>query len=860
MGIQAQNIVIAFRSIQPEQLHMCLQQRASYNHKNDAISSHNISESIFQSLAYTQYPTYSHEEIANIYNILCEQMESPDKRHPGDLSVFNLLVRMGQRVLLWKLHDAPSCEFSKLFSWRNVYQNLGQDIVTTAYLAYEDIRRGGFTRQDFDWVPILRTNNKRLNLLLSKGLAENHCHLGGTTQNFPVTWACLMNHVEAIKGVSTWLNLNLQPQLSRGASSNVWPWEKRLIWAAWLRLRLFKRLAGLDGSVSNYSLFDLDRSFHPIVELKKEITSVRFLFGARVKVPASKPDVLDYALRISDCQNGLFQSTNRLLSGERSFLYRCFRACFDGTFDSELQDWFYMYLLIKSNFRAEIVQVNQQVGFYNFMEYQNRKDMAFDKFPAYKAEAIRLSINANQTYQSIQSFEVRIGPRNTPADLHLQIRKNEDYVKAGGAIREDCHLFYVYHFIKTPDNAFSNKERPRNIGVRNASRVTAQALAYSLQHNQYLNERVLGIDAANLEIGCRPEVFAIAFRYLRALPPSNRKLGFHTKQLFPKVHVTYHAGEDFLDIADGLRAIDEAIHFLKMERGDRIGHALALGIDPKLHYTFKRNRVILPKQDLLDNLVWLKFRAHELNIPMSEDQLSVLQYKAEELFYEIYGSFFQQIYPGRTANESLHEYYCSMQLRGDDPELYFKLPFREVTSFMTNSWNDYRLCPDSKLSIYRQLDSIAYLYHAYHFDKGVRERGEKTEIFVIKPAYISLIHDMQDRLAEKLAEKGIMIECNPTSNYLIGTFKRYDQHPIIRFNNFGLIRRDGTYVPSPQLSVSINTDDLGVFDTSLENEYAMLAAALLYAKEDGSPIYASESIYKYLDNIREMGLEQSFGI
>ena len=83
MGIQAQNIVIAFRSIQPEQLHMCLQQRASYNHKNDAISSHNISESIFQSLAYTQYPTYSHEEIANIYNILCEQMESPDKRHPG---------------------------------------------------------------------------------------------------------------------------------------------------------------------------------------------------------------------------------------------------------------------------------------------------------------------------------------------------------------------------------------------------------------------------------------------------------------------------------------------------------------------------------------------------------------------------------------------------------------------------------------------------------------------------------------------------------------------------------------------------------------------------------------------------------
>jgi hypothetical protein len=30
----------------------------------------------------------------------------------------------------------------------------------------------------------------------------------------------------------------------------------------------------------------------------------------------------------------------------------------------------------------------------------------------------------------------------------------------------------------------------------------------------------------------------------------------------------------------------------------------------------------------------------------------------------------------------------------------------------------------------------------------------------------------------------------------------------------------------PQLSVSINTDDLGIFDTSLENEFALMAAAL----------------------------------
>lgn len=42
--------------------------------------------------------------------------------------------------------------------------------------------------------------------------------------------------------------------------------------------------------------------------------------------------------------------------------------------------------------------------------------------------------------------------------------------------------------------------------------------------------------------------------------------------------MTYHTGEDFLDIVDGLRAIDEALLFLQMEKGERLGHAMALGV------------------------------------------------------------------------------------------------------------------------------------------------------------------------------------------------------------------------------------------------------------------------------------------
>ena len=80
----------------------------------------------------------------------------------------------------------------------------------------------------------------------------------------------------------------------------------------------------------------------------------------------------------------------------------------------------------------------------------------------------------------------------------------------------------------------------------------------------------------------------------------------------------------------------------------------------------------------------------------------------------------------------------------------------------------------------------------------------------------------------------------------------------MRFNSAGLVRLDGQCIPSFNLSVSINTDDLGVFDTTLENEYAMLAAALSNVRENGKGIYTTDSIYQYLENIRQMGLVQSF--
>ena len=110
-------------------------------------------------------------------------------------------------------------------------------------------------------------------------------------------------------------------------------------------------------------------------------------------------------------------------------------------------------------------------------------------------------------------------------------------------------------------------------------------------------------------------------------------------------------------------------------------------------------------------------------------------------------------------------------------------------------------------------------------------------------------------MREFISRKGISIECNPSSNVLIGTFGSYQDHPILAFNTMGLSNdNSGT-----QMHVSINSDDPGVFDTTVSFEYALLARALCEKEnENGEHLYSERQIEEYLRYIVRMGKEQVF--
>ena len=113
---------------------------------------------------------------------------------------------------------------------------------------------------------------------------------------------------------------------------------------------------------------------------------------------------------------------------------------------------------------------------------------------------------------------------------------------------------------------------------------------------------------------------------------------------------------------------------------------------------------------------------------------------------------------------------------------------------------------------------------------------------------------MQRRMQRFVESMGLCVECNPSSNLLIGTFDTYQQHPIFLFHKAGTYGQD-----SVQMHVSLNTDDQGIFDTSLSFEYAIVAAALsVGVDKNGNRLYANREIEDYLRNLKRMGNEQSF--
>lgn len=417
----------------------------------------------------------------------------------------------------------------------------------------------------------------------------------------------------------------------------------------------------------------------------------------------------DYA-----CIGLINNDINSSFAGERYLMYRMLRGYINGVkIPDRLMNWFYTYLVIKAQFRFELIQVNQKVGFDNFSYYSKRKNEFFNK-QADVLNMIKHAVGESFYTRNLRSLEIRITPKKTAGQNMEYIETCDECIKEylGDSICADT--YYVFHFPKKGYKKTDIKYRLPFIECRHSQyreileEVSEEIISFRELYPEQAG-RVLGIDACSNELICRPEVFGTVYRKLRQHISSMQQL-----------RMTYHVGEEWKDVADGLRAIDEAILFLNMGNGDRLGHATVLGIDIEDWYQKKNNEVWLSYQEYLDNVAWIYNKLVEFEIADCEAVKGYL----ESEFDKMYANMFENVPYTRGIERSINLYYESWKLRGDDPSVYITGKYVSPVIF---KWY-YVNMEIQEGNIIRDNMTISKLVYLYHYSTQVRINGEKHYI------------------------------------------------------------------------------------------------------------------------------------
>lgn len=363
------------------------------------------------------------------------------------------------------------------------------------------------------------------------------------------------------------------------------------------------------------------------------------------------------------------------------------------------------------------------------------------------------------------------------------------------------------------------------------------------------------IDAAGNEIDTPPDVYAPAVRFIRS--DRNHNSGLRDYLLMDnrirKPVLSFHAGEDFAHIITGLRRIDETVLYYDYKEGDRVGHGLALGLLPKTWLEWKKE-VILTKEEYLDNLVWLWNCAFEMlhAYAPAGNMMALYERKAAQLALELYDK----------SGITMEALYNAWILRRNCPLLYRQfMDDRKNVNPSIMIW-----IPDIEGSEYHKGEELFLMYHE---NRAVREKGRETislrqkdfyskweGMDIIEEEEIKFWEAVQDYKINEYAKKGITIEVNPSSNLYISGISEYREHPLFRWNppSSDMLKPGGQFnkygLRTSPIEICINSDDPGIFPTSLQNEYKLIRECALAHYSNN---YAE--VDQWLNRIRKRGIE-----
>lgn len=250
----------------------------------------------------------------------------------------------------------------------------------------------------------------------------------------------------------------------------------------------------------------------------------------------------------------------------------------------------------------------------------------------------------------------------------------------------------------------------------------------------------------------------------RQLRRCEQKLRPHPEHPSMRLGWTYHAGEDADDLLTSLRHIDEVARLLLPKASPaRLGHALLLGEPPERFYQRHHGEVEVMLGPHLLDLVWAQGRLGEDRHP---EHVAWLRHRIVQLASK------------ETRVPRIERCYEAMEMDGDGGE------------------------PKTETELLRIL----------HFTFKEDNAHKPLTLFASQD-WIEMAGLLQQELRESLTRRRISIEANPTSNLIIGGYSHYRDLPYQTLVEAGL-------------PLSLNTDDPGLFMSSLPAEFASMYKAL----------------------------------
>lgn len=641
------------------------------------------------------------------------------------------------------------------------------------------------------------------NLLRENGLSDLHMHLTGATET-DVCWQSYLRnpfafYVEVAKKEQ---DQKVREQLEQEVPG----FTSSFLFYEWLSTAQILRRGFV------HLLFD--GTYTPeFAEVTSEISTSALLHRRNIAgqlIPLSLSHPLRPVFRTSP--DGGSNWTDVTLEG---LLYLLVLDRLDSSKDERLANCFHYYLLILGFINRFLVQQVHQNGFDQFQKI-TLNDFRNTPEKEYARRFFQLHGNDGR---NLSFLEGRFAPKETVLDtirLLDKIKKGwGEFCKTARQERaRQPELRLVCHFIKGKDTE-KLEDNPvcaiRHRTLRIANLRKARALVIARETYPGMRELITGADAASNELETPPEVYAPVFRYLR-------RKGFR--------HFTFHAGEDFHHLIGGLRAMYEAVVFLDLRQGDRIGHGTAAGIDPRLWLNHVGDRLVISRGEWLDDLIFAAFlieRSGSLN-----DLLPKIIHEVDKLGNEIYRQNFSPY--GYTKAWRARK-FCPFHLLADDVDDAMKLP-----TWDQHEWRMARLA--------RQDDSVRKLVRLYHQADCRKRYHEKIPVRTTRIFSDNNLKQLQDILLRDLHKHEIILEVLPTSNVRISFYKNLEEHHIWRW--LGLRDADG-FIDFPP--VVIGTDDAGIFSTNIYNEYSQIYQQLISSKFQSHEL-ASVKIRKLIDNAR----------